>query len=89
MGSEDGFELNDDVSGSEWRSEPNDESLGSLEANPSANDSIAGPVPGPLDIVSGRKPIVGAEDVAAALGGTEVMDHAEENMSKKHGEPMA
>ena len=42
-------------------------------------------MPGPLDIVTGRKPIVGAKDVAAALSGTQEMEHAEEKVSEKHG----
>ena len=84
----DSFELNDDVSGSEWRGEAIGDGLGNREVDPPADKSVAGPVSGPLDIVSGRKPIVGAEDVAVALGGTEEMDHAEEKVSEKHGEPV-
>ena len=80
-GSESGdvVELNDGVSGSEWQND-----FG--EGDDSSSDTgVAGPVPGPLDIVTGRKPIVGAKDVAAALSGTQEMEHAEEKVSEKHG----
>ena len=87
------FENNDDddVSGDimgPLEDDGNDNSAEAFQDDRSKSESPAGSVSGPLDIVSGRKPIVGAEDVAKALSGTQAMDQAEQRVSEKHGEPV-
>ena len=49
---------------------------------------MVGSVPGPLDIMTGRRPIVGAADVAAVLQGTVAIEMLKETLGKKHGGPL-
>ena len=45
-------------------------------------------VPGPLDILTGRRPIIGAANVAAALQGTMAIEMMKETLGKKQGGPL-